>query len=286
MAVIIAVALAGALAGCGGSDNGGDTSTTSAPKQTQTPKRSIEGSSAAADSLGQLQAEPQRGGDAGIDFNAYDNELAGMVELLNRYWKSEEPNDYSPPSDVIAYDPAQPGAPKCGDEPAAEQNAIYCATNDYVAWDEPGKFVPFYRDKGDMAVGFILAHEWGHLVQDRLGLSDQFEHTIESELNADCLAGTWAGWLADKGFLDPNDKPGEGGDIDSALDGIFSVGDDPSVPWQDPQAHGTGDERADAYATGYDGGIDACMKDYGPGFSSEAGAPAQASDGQGDVVGR
>jgi hypothetical protein len=94
MAVIIAVALAGALAGCGGSDKGGDPSTTAAPKQTQTPKRSIEGSSAAADSLGQLQAEPQRGGDAGIDFNAYDNELAGMVELLNRYWKSEEPNDY------------------------------------------------------------------------------------------------------------------------------------------------------------------------------------------------
>jgi uncharacterized protein len=275
--IIVAAVL---LAGCGGSSS--SSTTTAKPAR---EKRSIQPSAQAAHDLGQLQAAPSTGS-AGIDFKAYDDELAGMVELLNQYWKGEEPGDYSPPSDVIAYDPAQPDAPKCGGQPAAPENAVYCAPGDYVAWDEPGLFVPFYRDKGDMAVGFILAHEWGHLVQERLGLSTQFKHTIEAELNADCLAGTWAGWLADKGYLDPKDAPGKGGDIDSSLDAIFSVGDPPHVPWQDPDAHGTGEERADAYAAGYDGGIDACLKDYAPGFTGKAGAPAQASDGQGDVVGR
>jgi hypothetical protein len=285
MAVIIATALALAVSGCGGSDTANPaTSTSGAPKQSQTPKRSIEASRKAADSIGQLQAAPQEGGDAGINFAAYDDELAGMVELLNRYWSETEPNDYSPPSDVIAYDPSQPNAPKCGNEPPARENAVFCGPGDFIAWDEPGLFIPFYRDKGDMAVGFILAHEWGHLVQERLGLSTKFKHTIEAELNADCLAGSWAGWLADRGLLDAKDAPGKGGDIDSSLDAIFSVGDPPSVPWQDPQAHGTGQERADAYADGYDNGVGACLKDYGPGFTSSPDAPAQASDGHGDFI--
>jgi hypothetical protein len=285
MAVIIATVAALALTACGsGNGDKGDTSTNGAPKQSQAEKRSIQPSRKAADSLGQLQAAPQTGADAGIDFAAYDGELAGMVDLLNRYWSETEPKDYSPPSDVVAYDPSQPGAPKCGNEPAARQNAVYCGAGDFIAWDEPGLFIPFYRDKGDMAVGFVLAHEWGHLVQERLGLSTKFKNTIEAELNADCLAGSWAGWLADQGQLDPNDAPGKGGEIDSSLDAIFSVGDPPSVPWQDPQAHGTGQERADAYADGYDHGVDGCMKDYGPGFTSAPNAPAQASNGHGDFV--
>ena len=78
-----------------------------------------------------------------------------------------------------------------------------------------------------------------------------------------------AGDLADQGVLDPKDAPGKGGDIDSALDAIYAVGDDPSVPWQAPDAHGTGDERADAFGTGYDGGVDACADQYAPGFSEE-----------------
>jgi Putative neutral zinc metallopeptidase len=278
--VIIATVFALALTACGG---GGKSTSTA---QSQPPKRSIQPSRQAADSIGQLQAAPQSGADAGINFAGYDDELAGMVDLLNRYWKETEPKDYSPPSDVIAYNPSQPNAPRCGNEPPARENAVYCGPGDFIAWDEPGLFIPFYRDKGDMAVGFILAHEWGHLVQERLGLSTQFKNTIEAELNADCLAGSWAGWLADQGQLDPNDAPGKGGDIDSALDAIFSVGDPPSVPWQDPDAHGTGEERATAYRDGYEGGVDACAKDYGPGFTSSPGAPAKASNGHGDFVAR
>ena len=120
-----------------------------------------------------------------------------------------------------------------------------------------------------MADGFILAHEFGHAVQHSLGIFGDFTHTIEQELQADCFAGAWAGDLADQGVLDPKDAPGKGGDIDSALDAIYAVGDDPSVPWQAPDAHGTGDERADAFGTGYDGGVDACADQYAPGFSEE-----------------
>ncbi len=284
--MIIATVLALALAGCGGGKTNAETSTSAAPKQSQAAKRSIQPSRQAADSISQLQAAPQSGADAGIDFAAYDDQLAGMVELLNRYWSQTEPKDYSPPSDVVAYDPSEPNAPRCGNEPAARENAVYCGPSDVIAWDEPGLFIPFYRDKGDMAVGFILAHEWGHLVQERLGISTRFKNTIEAELNADCLAGSWAGWLADRGTLDPEDAPGKGGDIDSSLDAIFSVGDPPSVPWQDPDAHGTGEERATAYGDGYEGGVDACLKDYGPGFTASPDAPAKASNGHGDFVAR
>lgn len=194
-----------------------------------------------------------------------------MLGSLNEFWTrtfDEALNeDFVPPKTYIAYDP-QEDDPGCGGTPAGAQNAIYCTQGRFIAWDEPTLLVPFYRDKGAMAVGFILAHEFGHAVQHSLGIFNDFSRTIEQELQVDCFAGAWAGYLADEGILDPEDAPGKGGDLDSALDAIYAVGDDPSVSWQAPDAHGTGDERAEAFGVGYDDGVDGCADQYAPGFST------------------
>ena len=163
----------------------------------------------------------------------------------------------------------------CGGESAATpENAFYCGETDEIAWDEPGLFIPYYLEKGDLAVGIVLAHEWGHLVQSRLEY--EFHNTYEQELNADCLAGAWLGAMDDEELLDGK-APGEGGDIDEALEAIFALGDPPETPFEDPQAHGQPEERVEALGTGYEGGVEACDESYASGFSQEEDVPEEAA---------
>jgi uncharacterized protein len=227
--------------------------------------------SAASDALQRLSAAPVTAAGGGINYARYDRTVEEVLGSLNAFWtrtfRQELNQRFVGPREFIAYDPARDD-PGCGGQPAGAQNAIYCADGRFIAWDEPTLLVPFYRDKGELAVGFVLAHEYGHAVQHSLGIFHKFKHTIEQELQADCFAGAWAGDLADQGILDPNDAPGKGGDLDDALDAIYAVGDDPSVPWQAPDAHGTGDQRATAFGDGYEDGVETCADDYGPGFST------------------
>ncbi len=210
-----------------------------------------------------LTAQPVAG-------ESYTESLDQIVTLLDEYWAEALPEsfdvEYSPPSDVIPYDPEE-GAPKCGGEPLGPENAFYCGGNDIIAWDEPGLMIPFYEEVGDAAVGFVIGHEWGHLIQNRV--EAEFPLTIEQELNADCLSGTFAGALYDEGLLEGGEGLEPGTDLYEAAVGIYEFGDSPDVAWQDPTAHGQPEERLEAFEIGYDGGAQACADELGPGFSED-----------------
>jgi predicted metalloprotease len=217
-----------------------------------------------------LTAEPVGGDFQGVSLEAYDTSVEEIVLLLDEYWAETLPQsfdtEYVPPSDVIAYDPER-GAPRCGGEPLGPENAFYCPGNRIIAWDEPGLMIPFYSEVGDAAVGFVLAHEWGHLVQHTL--EARFPLTIEEELNADCLGGGFARALYDEGLLEGGTGLEPGTDLAEAAEGIFLFGDHPSVNWQDPQAHGTGKQRLRAFEIGFDGGPEVCAGELAPGFTDE-----------------
>lgn len=210
-----------------------------------------------------LTAQPVAG-------ESYTEALDEIVALLDEHWAETLPEEfdveYSPPSDVVPYDTGD-ASPKCGGEPPFPENAFYCPGNDIIAWDESGLMVPFYEEAGDAAVGFVLAHEWGHLIQNRL--EAEFPITIEQELNADCLAGVFAGALQEEGLLEGGESLEPGTDLYEAAVGIYDFGDSPDVHWQDPDAHGQPEERLEAFEIGYDGGTQACAVDLGPGFTEQ-----------------
>ena len=208
----------------------------------------------------------ESGGDGGIDFAAYDESMDLALGAISEYWIETLPDEFGvewvQPDEFIAYYPPEEDGPDCGGEPVGAENAVYCyqGDSDFIAWDEPGLMLPFYEQFGDMADAVILAHEFGHGAQARLGLSDQFPLTIESELQADCFAGAWAAWADEQGLLGQDAA-------DQAADAVVSVADPEGVPWNDPQAHGTADERLTAFADGVDGGAANCYDYYAPGFS-------------------
>ncbi len=203
-----------------------------------------------------------------FDFAAYDESIDFALGAINEYWIETMPAEFGiewiDPGEFIAYYPPEQEGPSCGGQPVGPENAVYClqTDGDYIAWDEPGLMLPYYEQFGDMANAVILAHEFGHGAQARLGLSEQFPLTIESELQADCFAGAWASWADAQGLL------GEYA-ADQAIDAVVSVADPEGVPWNAPDAHGNADERLQAFSIGVDGGATGCVDSFPPGFSTE-----------------
>jgi predicted metalloprotease len=153
----------------------------------------------------------------------------------------------------------------CGVQ-AGDDAAFYCPADDTIyvgqafarALDEgvlkglPGRQAGFGRAAGDFAVAYVVAHEYAHNVQQESGILAGRTRALPTELNADCLAGTWARWEYGKGSADR-------GDIQEALDAALAVGD---FDFLSPQHHGTPIERRDALLTGLRSGSPSACNPY------------------------
>jgi uncharacterized protein len=136
--------------------------------------------------------------------------------------------------------------------------AFYCPGDAKVYLDEP-----FLNDLGqrygDFAVAYVVGHEWAHHVQtvsgiERTQVPDDVNEvfSIELELQADCMTGIWSRDMDAREFLDLRD-------LAEASTFIFErLGDPQGIDVYDPQAHGTGEQRLDAFSDGYDGGFVGC----------------------------
>ncbi len=107
----------------------------------------------------------------------------------------------------------------------------------------------------------IIAHEWGHHIQDLLGIDasrnpelDDGYYVIELELMADCLAGVYAQDATARGTIEEDE-------VDDAETITEASGDLPETAFDDERAHGTGEQRVEAFFTGYEDGLIGCNLD-------------------------
>jgi hypothetical protein len=147
----------------------------------------------------------------------------------------------------------------CGSASAAV-GPFYCPLDNRVYID-----LTFYDQlrrrfgaPGDFAQAYVIAHEVGHHVQNIHGLLGRGEvHQIETELQADCLAGAWAQDAERRQLV-------EVGDIDEALNAAAAIGDDTiqrktqGRVQPETWTHGSAAQRSSAFKKGYRGGVTAC----------------------------
>ena len=196
----------------------------------------------------------------------YAETVDKTIAALDAYWERALPRLGGGP-----YEPLQGGtrpytfpddSASCGEYQAGANNAFYCPRDDFVAWDDPYVRREFYDAHGDAAVAVVLAHEWGHAIQRRLGFMslelDEHERAhlrLALEQSADCFAGAWFGAAFAGEFPDLQLS---GTDRNEAVQAIVKVAD-PSfdharVLQGDP--HGDALERTGQFEHGYYGQSD------------------------------
>jgi predicted metalloprotease len=99
---------------------------------------------------------------------------------------------------------------------------------------------------GDFAPVMIIAHEWGHHMQNILGLY-RTRTSFQLEQQADCFAGGYAQSAAQRGLL-------ENGDWAEAIKSLQEAG------MTSYKTHGTPQQRAQAFNHGFRYGIGACFQ--------------------------
>src|SRR5690625_208250 len=139
----------------------------------------------------------QRTNGSGIDRIA-----ATIVTDVQQYWGGTFPEVFdSPWRDVDggfhSVDTTSPGdAPPCSADPRqVEGNAYYCQTVDAIVWDRAALLPVLREHYGETAVAAVLAHEFGHAVQQRAGQSDR--DPLKLETMTDCYAGSYLRWVND-----------------------------------------------------------------------------------------
>lgn len=170
---------------------------------------------------------------------------------------------YSRPS-IYYYNHNGSGFPmtECGR--ASVNNSFYCYGSNHIYLDynwNQGLLNRF----GDMAPAGILAHEWGHDIQDWLGYHD---NTYRQEYHADCLAGMYVRYGYAAGRLN-------GTDYGEFYNWFLSQGYDIT--------HGRGTNRAAWYQYGYTQySLAACNQAYSlPITPAKAGTTSGTSQGTG-----
>jgi len=187
--------------------------------------------------------------------------VVAAITDLQRWWTTEFPavydgEKYRPVSggfhaiDENTDPTTVPCSPK--DIQSVLQNAFYCPQDDAVVWDQAGLIPDLSKQYGPFTVGVVLAHEWGHAIQQRANFSAP---TVIMELQADCFAGAWAGHVKtskDSGFTITTE------DLDRAMAGILSLRDAPGSSASDASAHGSGFDRVGAFQDGFEQGASRC----------------------------
>jgi predicted metalloprotease len=155
----------------------------------------------------------------------------------------------------------------CGFASAAA-GPFYCP-NDHKVYLDTSFFEQLSQQfgaSGDFAEAYVVAHEVGHHVQNLIGVLPKFNQmrqqmdeadanhmSVQVELQADCFAGVWGHFTAQKGLL-------EQGDLEEALNAAQQIGDDTlqkrTQGYVVPESfnHGTSAQRVKWFSAGFRSG--------------------------------
>ena len=217
-----------------------------------------------AQMLGGLQEMEQTGAPQGqaqggsstaesCQVNQYSMEACAHVASLNETWEPlfrEAGIGFDQP--VLNFY-SRAGSSGCGTAQSA-MGPFYCPSDNgiYIDTDFFDEMARRMGARGDFARAYVIAHEYGHHIQNLTGRAGQVRQMqqrypaesnqlqVRMELEADCYAGVWAAKNANRI---------EAGDIEEGLTAAHAVGDDTLManagrrPVEEAFTHGSSEQR-------------------------------------------
>ena len=198
----------------------------------------------------------------GADANEYEDcRILAVVNSVQKYWGTA----------LRGYEPARTrffdGAVStaCGTASSAV-GPFYCPADRYVYIDLGffDQLESFGGSSGPLAQAYVLAHEYGHHVQNLTGVLQRADNrdtgpqgaAVRVELQADCYAGAWVANAMRTGLIEEITRA----DIQDALTSAAAIGDDRIQKMAgrrvNPESftHGSSAQRVEWFKRGMDAG--------------------------------
>jgi predicted metalloprotease len=215
------------------------------------------------DTPSQISQDCKTGEDAN---NRDDCRIVAVVNSVQKFWDgvfNRSGRQYQYVDTVFFTDQVQTG---CG-YASSQVGPFYCP-RDRLVYIDLGFFddlrSQFGVDVTPFVQAYVIAHEYGHHVQDQLGVLDKIgndtqgpeSRAVRSELQADCYAGVWAAHAVDTGLVEELTQA----DINDGLDAAAAIGDDRIQEKAQGQVnpetwtHGSSEQRRRWFSRGFETG--------------------------------
>jgi uncharacterized protein len=188
------------------------------------------GGDTAAENTCRTGADANKSEDCAVDL---------FTNSVQNYWADAYPRDTQQ-----AYEPVKTvrfqGSTDSGCGQASQQMGPFYCPNDRLVYLDTTFFDDMLQGElgakgGPFAIGYVIAHEYGHHIEDQLGILGQMKtvrgpksDSVRAELMADCLAGAWA--ASAQKTTDATGQPIISeltqDDVKRAIDAAQAVGDD------------------------------------------------------------
>ncbi len=184
------------------------------------------------------------------------------VNDIEEYWKATYSESlkgsFVPVGKLVSYDSKDPNSPiVCHSDTYQLVNAFFTSRCNLIAWDRGVFMAVAQKYFGDRSVNGVLAHEFGHALQQMAKLVTRKDPTIVREQQADCFAGVYLYWVAQG--KSPRFTLSTADGLDQVLAGLITTRDPVmDADTENDDEHGSALDRISAFQMGFLSGTPAC----------------------------